>query len=560
MEQRLKKQRNRLFLRIALIMLSVWLVTSAAYCAIRLHSEKATVQNRESASFATAQHQLSTNSVSPDHLTLDLLNSTNLDFVENELVRNHESQYIISRYDSHKTVADTARKISVEFGSKTGAESSSKDVGYIDYNTVRNSLSDKDFQTIKNRLNTTRSDGNFYELICTKFHINSISNEFVPLEMKIVLINADDTRFIEEDNVEVFTLNNNFIEGEEIVQCSDLWRNTIPKDFLLNGAYNQDIIGTLPKEQLEKGGDLIATAPLEYIYYTSDYLYLKDYTSFDDALDADTKLYVSDSTSYFIQYAKKIRLLDECGTELIVGTAIIFTFFLSIAFILCVMIWRTVKHQMIQEQKRVDLTNALAHDIKTPLFVISGYAQSLKENINNESKEHYADRIIGKTNEANYLVHKMLNFSKLDSYKITLNCSEFDLCELIYEVLKDYKTLPDGKAITFTHSGNSLVNADKELIKTALNNLTDNAVKYSTPNSEIHMEVIAKTFRISNESENLTKADLKQIWQPYVRKDKSRRQNGNGLGLSIVKSILDLHGVKYFIKLKDKIIVFQIGF
>lgn len=560
MEQRLKKQRNRLFLRIALIMTAVWLIASAAYCAIRLNSEKATVQNRELAGFATAQHQLSTNSVSPDHLTLDLLNSTNLDFVENELVRNRESQYIISRYDSHKTIADTAGKISVEFGSKTGVESSSKDIGYIDYNTVRNSLRDKDFQTIKNRLNTTRSDGNFYELICTKFHINSNSNEFVPLEMKIVLVNAKDTRFIEEDNVEIFTLNDSSNKGEDVYQCSDLWRNTIPKDFLLNGAYNQDIIGTLPKEQREKGGGLIVTAPFEYIYYTSDYLYLKDYTFFDDALDADTKLYVSDSTSYFIQYAKKIRLLDECGTELIIGTAIIFAFFLSIAFILCVMIWRTVKHQMIQEQKHVDLTNALAHDIKTPLFIISGYAQSLKENINNESKEHYADRIIGKTNEANFLVHKMLNFSKLDSYKITLNRSDFDLCELINEILDDYKPLPDGKTITFMHSGYSFVNADKELIKTALNNLTDNAVKYSTPNSEIHMEVIDNTFRISNESENLTKADLKQIWQPYVRKDNSRHQNGNGLGLSIVKSILDLHRVKYNVKLKEKQVIFTLFF
>lgn len=560
MEQRLKKQRNKLFLRIALIMLAVWLVASAAYCAIRLNSEKATVQNRESASFATAQHQLSTNSISPDYLTLDLLNSTNLTFVENKLVRNRESQYIISRYDSHKTVADTAGKIGVEFGSKTGVESSSKDFGYIDYNTVRNALSDKEFQTIENRLNTTRSDGNFYELICTKFHMR-LNKELVPLEMKIVLINAKDTRFIEEDNVEVFTLSNNFIEGEEIVQCSDLWRNTIPKDFLLNDAYNQDIIGTLPEEQLEKGVDMIATSPLEYIFYTNDYLSLKDYSFYDDStLDSNTKFYVADDKSYFIQYAKKIRLLDECGTELIIGTIIIFAFFLAIVFILCMMIWRTVKFQMIQEQKRIDLTNALAHDIKTPLFIISGYAQNLKANINNESKEHYAERIIGKTNEANNLVHKMLNFSKLDSFKMTLNRSEFDLHELIKEILEDYQNLPDGKAIVFTHSGSSLVNADKELIRTALNNLVDNAVKYSTPNSEIQIEVIDKTFRISNECESLTKSDLKQIWQPYVRKDKSRHQNGNGLGLSIVKSILDLHRSKYDMKLKEKQVIFTLSF
>ena len=90
-----------------------------------------------------------------------------------------------------------------------------------------------------------------------------------------------------------------------------------------------------------------------------------------------------------------------------------------------------------------------------------------------------------------------------------------------------------------------------ELIKTVVQNLTDNAVKYSKPKSEIKLDVTDKTLRVSNPSENLSKAELKAIWQPYVRKDKSRSKKGNGLGLSIVKSILDLHGAKYDAQMKD---------
>ena len=196
------------------------------------------------------------------------------------------------------------------------------------------------------------------------------------------------------------------------------------------------------------------------------------------------------------------------------------------------------------------MTGALAHDIKTPLFVISGYAYSLKEDIDSSERDEYLDNIIEQTERINSLVHNMLNLSKLDSYSITLNRSDFDLSELTAETLRDYTSLPGGRKITLTHSGSNEINADKELINTVVRNLTDNAVKYSMPDSEIKIDVTDRTLRVSNPSEELSRSELKQIWQPYVRKDKSRSKKGNGLGLSIVKSILDLHGAKYDAQMK----------
>lgn len=249
--------------------------------------------------------------------------------------------------------------------------------------------------------------------------------------------------------------------------------------------------------------------------------------------------------TYLIQYAREVNLLNKCKSDLLIGTAVIFAFFLTIALILCLMIWRTVKTQIVQEQKRADVTGAPAHDIKTPLFIISGYAYSLKEDIDPGERDGYLDKIIEQTDAINRLVQNMLNLSKLDSYKMTLSRTDFDLRELTAEILADYSSLPDDKTITVAQSGEGKVNADRELIKTVIQNLIENAVKYSPKNSKIQIEVGDNTFEIRNESERLTRADLKQIWEPYVRKDKSRRQNGNGLGLSIVKSILDLHGAKY---------------
>ena len=236
---------------------------------------------------------------------------------------------------------------------------------------------------------------------------------------------------------------------------------------------------------------------------------------------------------------------------MIIGVSITFVFLLTIALILCLMIWTMVKSQILQEQKRADMTGALAHDIKTPLFVISGYAYSLKEDIDSGERDEYLDNIIEQTEKINSLVHNMLNLSKLDSYTINLNRSDFDLYELTEETRSAYTSLPDGRSILLTHSGGNTINADAELIKTVVQNLTDNAVKYSKPKSEIKIDLTDKTLRISNPSENLSKAELRQIWQPYVRKDKSRSKKGNGLGLSIVKSILDLHGAKYEAQMKD---------
>ena len=148
----------------------------------------------------------------------------------------------------------------------------------------------------------------------------------------------------------------------------------------------------------------------------------------------------------------------------------------------------------------------------------------------------------------------MLNLTKLNSDKMVLNITEFDVSELTDEVLTSYKKLPGKKTIKLNKTASAIIKADRELIKTALTNLIDNAVKYSLPESEIAVTIDKKTLIISNKSEPLTRSELKQIWQPYVRRDKSRTKEGNGLGLSIVKSIFDLHDIDCDMTMNDEIL------
>lgn len=544
MEKRLKHERNKLFLRIIIILSAVWLTVSLVFFGVRLSVEKVNIQNSELAELSVSKQLLTVGNGSLEAFS-GVLNDQ-MDFIYKEGGDNaFDTQAVFTDNRTDAVIADTAGSIAVPFRVKDESDGNYSFVGLLYYDTLRNSLSDEQFGEIEKYLNTELDGGNYYELICTKLELGVVIE---PVELRIVVVDGSDTRFVIDGNVATYKLNRTPQAESDVYSSSEISRNTIPKGFLLNKEYNRDIIGSLTKQERKSNVDMVHSGGLNYIFYAQDYL------SFNGSEYADG------SGSLVFQYAKEVNLFDNCKWDLAIGAAVIFVFFLTIALILCVMIWRTVKAQIIQEQKRLDLTNALAHDIKTPLFVISGYAYTLKEDIDADERGEYIDKIIEQTDEVNGLVHRMLSYSKLDSYQMKLNKTELDLLELTETILKNYTALPNGKKLEFTHSGKNITKADKELLKTALQNLIDNAVKYALPETVIKVGLNGTTFTVSNEAEPLSKSDIKEIWQPYVRKDKSRTTKGNGLGLSIVKSIMDLHKVDYGFEYKDKILIFTAKF
>ena len=544
MKDRFKKQRNMLIQKIILIMLAVWLITSAVFCAVRLNMEKTNIQNRELTNLAHAKQVLIAGNGSFEAVNRAFLEST--DFINNNNISgsSYNSQFIITDRITDKLIADTAGTIAVRFSVKQGDDSAFDVIGLLDYDLIQNALSEAELDEIIKLLNTKRDDGNYYELICTKLQMSN--SLFIPLELKIVLVNGTDTRFTLDDNVAVFGLEENKIKDNEMFYSSDIKRNTIPTEFITDKKYNPDLISLLSKEEKDQATAVVSAGGLDVILYASDFL------------NYDNSSYDSPDDDWVIQYAKRANLFDSCKFDLAIGVCMIFLFILIIAVILCVMIWHNVKAQNIQEQKRLDLTNKLAHDIKTPVFVISGYAYSLKEDIDRNERDFYIDNIIEEADEINDLVQKMLNFSKLDSYTMKLNKTEFDLFEAVQKTAEKYTALPENKTIALTQSGDNMICADRELMETVIQNLIDNAVKYSLPETEITIEVNGNTLSVSNQTEPLTKSELKQLWQPYYRKDKSRSKKGNGLGLSIVKSILDLHEAKYIVEMTGNILTITV--
>ena len=533
MEQRLKKQKNRLLLRVTLILLAVWLTVSATYFVIRLRNEKNNIQNQTLSELSNAKNILSISELGTPYESSIYISSYNILYFKNIANTDYDTQMRVIDPGSNKVIADTANKITVRYSITDSYGTYPDDDGYISYTTVRSMMSDSQFDQLRQLLQSGDDTDVPYEVRCPEFLLDN--EELIPLTLSVT----------SPDGVtaETFSLDASVSGNGKICRSKS---TVIPADFFLHDAYNKDYISDMTAEQIEKSSETIPRGGTQYLFYTSEYYYLDAYI-----YNESTRAYESKPKLYLIQYVSKADLLERCGTELAGGISVIFGFFFIIGVILCVMIWRTIKIQIIQEQKRRDLTNALAHDIKTPLFVISGYAYSLKENIDESERELYLDRIIGQTEQIDSLVRKMLNLSKLESADMTLSRSDFDLCGLIREILAEYASLPDGRSVAFTSSGDNSVNADKELLRTALQNLIENAVKYSPPGSEIQIDVSGRSFSISNPSEPLSESDIKKIWQPYFRMDKSRHKKGNGLGLSIVKTIFDRHGIRYGMTMKD---------
>lgn len=213
------------------------------------------------------------------------------------------------------------------------------------------------------------------------------------------------------------------------------------------------------------------------------------------------------------------------------------------------------------EKMRKDFIAGVSHELKTPISLIQGYAEGIKDGIvDAEDLEYYLDVILDESDKMNKLVIDMLDLSALESGNFQLKPTIFQLHGLIETIYKKYVLNYNTKEINYIFDQKLcelLTEGDPLRLEEVLTNLLDNAIKYSPSEGKIniYLKSINNKFNISIENEGLPidEEDLKLIWEKFYRVDKSRnkKSGGTGLGLSIVKNILDLHGSSYEIKNTD---------
>ena len=209
------------------------------------------------------------------------------------------------------------------------------------------------------------------------------------------------------------------------------------------------------------------------------------------------------------------------------------------------------------ETLKSDFISNVSHEFKTPLSSIQGYATLLQDDsLSKEDKEKYTKYIIDSTQKLNELVSNILKISKIDNQKIIIEPVVFSLDEQIRECILTLEKEWTNKNIDLDIELEEInIKNDKVLLNNVWNNLIGNAIKYSNSNGKIIIKcyndganaiVSIKDYGIGIKKENLP-----YIFNKFYQGDTSRTSEGNGLGLALVKGILDLIGASIIVESKE---------
>ncbi|MEG0823020.1 MAG: HAMP domain-containing sensor histidine kinase, partial [Erysipelotrichaceae bacterium] len=211
------------------------------------------------------------------------------------------------------------------------------------------------------------------------------------------------------------------------------------------------------------------------------------------------------------------------------------------------------------ESYRKDLIANISHDLRTPLTMIAGYGEVMRDLPNENNKENI-QIIIDETNRLTNMVNDMLDLSKLQAGVLELNCSTFNLSSLIRDIVLRYKKLLNDETykIEFIVSkslkdecSDIEVYADEGKISQVIYNLLNNAITYSSESKlvEIKQTIIKDQVKIEviDKGNGIEDDQIEHIWDRYYKSKSNHKRSsvGSGLGLSIVKSIMNLHGTKF---------------
>ena len=199
------------------------------------------------------------------------------------------------------------------------------------------------------------------------------------------------------------------------------------------------------------------------------------------------------------------------------------------------------------EESRRKMISAIAHELKTPLAVIHGYAEGLQSGIAEEKRDKYLSVILEETESMDAMVLEMLELSRLEAGKVQLSVSQFSLPGLARSIFEKLAPTAESKGlqVEFDIPPEVSVAADEGRIAQVITNFATNAIKYTPEGGHIRVKIHRvgdnARFAVENDSPPLSEETLEQVWDSFYRADTARDRSGTGLGLAIAKNIISLH-------------------
>lgn len=248
---------------------------------------------------------------------------------------------------------------------------------------------------------------------------------------------------------------------------------------------------------------------------------------------------------YFLYGLRMHDFYAVYGTNYTIFYIVLFALSIVIALLTAAFSYFRYRMRFNNEQYRRTMTDTMAHDLKSPLTALSGYAENLKENLNTDKREHYAAAILDNVRYMNGIIEDVLELSKLESKSMVMRREELDPVSLARELYGRYELQTAEKGITADFGGGCTISADRQLMTRAIENLLSNAVRYTENGGRLTVTADRGSFTMSNDTSEEHSVSAKRLAEPFVKGDSARSdKQGSGLGLSIAKNILDMHGYK----------------
>lgn len=215
-----------------------------------------------------------------------------------------------------------------------------------------------------------------------------------------------------------------------------------------------------------------------------------------------------------------------------------------------------------QEQMRQEFLANVSHELKTPIALIQGYAEGLQENINEdpESREFYCEVIVDEAAKMNNMVKKLLSLNQLEFGYGQVHLEHFDLNSVIRSVVNASEILFRQKEVELRYPESEeplMVWADEYMIEEVVMNYVSNALNHVRYENKIEIKALQEEdcIRVSvfNTGDPIPEEDVEKIWTKFYKVDKARTREygGNGIGLSIVKAVMEAHNQQFGVRNYD---------
>mgnify|MGYP004459070097 CR=1 FL=1 len=370
---------------------------------------------------------------------------------------------------------------------------------------------------------------------------------------------------------EVYVKDNNFwagkytyIDSDEEIRFVKMEDGTTDiADNTVYTAVNDNIPDGYVKLDMSKGFDIFNG----YYRYVSNLGKMDTYEKVDELIDEASE---EDSDSiqgyaerdYKCSFGHHTTEVDDLGGGYFIVSDFHTNFWRSMAglqviatwtgiILLCVIVSLAIAYAMYKtylsaydmEQYRRATSNAMAHDLNSPLAVIQLSAENLRDGTDPEKKRYYMDNIIDEVHQMNTQIASILDMAKVEDANTQLNKTDVDVASIVNSLAGEYAERIHEKDVTMDIKGTCMVHADEILMTKAIKNVMDNAVRYVTDGGEIKVRLSDSFASFVNSSEPLDEETLANVWEPFVKGDNSRHgHKGTGLGLPIVRTIMDRHG------------------